>query len=88
MYVFSYKIRAYDFDDHKNYTTCGLGFADSYADAAEQLERQFGKDIVEILSLYLMEESNIIALPEEVVEDYKATDFPDITYIKEIGEEA
>lgn len=85
MYVFSYKVKCEYADDNnkiQRYTSTGLGFADSFKDAAEILEKQYGKEITEILSICLLEDSFVIPLPEEDVEDYKSKDCPDLDYQK------
>lgn len=81
-YTFSYKIRC-DYLDGMTphaYTATGLGFCRDWSEAADLLYQQYGEELTEILSLYLMEGSAIIALPAQVVEDYKNTEFPDVDY--------
>lgn len=90
MYTFSYKIKCCFIDDNdkpQHYIATGLGLANSYTEAAHSLEEQYGDEIIEILSIYLMDTSHIIALPEEVVEDYKLKEFPDIEYQQPIKKE-
>lgn len=90
MYVFSYKLRCdfYENNEHESYIATGLGLADSYTEAMQKLDEQYGDEITEVLSLYLMDSAAVIALPETVVEDYKSKDFPDIEYQQPIGGES
>lgn len=89
MYVFSYKVRCdyYEHNEHESYTATGLGMAEDYVEAMQQLDKQYGDEITEVLSLYLMDSNHVIALPQEVVEDYKSKEFPDIEYQQIIGED-
>lgn len=83
MYVFSYKVKiTYEVEDshYKSFTSTGLGFAENFSDAAAKLESVYGDELDEILSLVLLEPSEVISLPENVVEDYKNQDFPDLNY--------
>lgn len=85
-YIFSYKIRC-DYVEgitSHTYTATGLGFCRDWAEAMDYLYQQYGEELTEVLSLYLMEGAAVIALPENIVEDYKNTEFPDIEYQKNI----
>lgn len=52
----------------KTYTECGLTFADSYADAMTKIEDYYGDEIVIVECLFLMEESPVINISEEVLQ--------------------
>lgn len=88
MYVFSYKLKCdyYNGDIIDSYIATGLGIAEDYVEAMQQLNKQYGDEITEVLSIYLMDSAAVIALPEAAVEDYKSKDFPDIEYQQPLGE--
>lgn len=73
-FPFSYKViwfnYFYDDPNFKCHEDCGMGLADSYADAAKQLENYYGNDLVIIKELMLYEEAPLILLNEEVVRNY------------------
>ena len=52
----------------------GFGFAESFGDAAAQLENYYGPELVSIMRLELFEENSLIMVPEKVIEDYKNAD--------------
>lgn len=85
-YIFTYKIRCDYYDDPHScaYTATGLGFCRSWGDAMDCLEQEYGEEMTEVLSLFLLEGESIIALPEKVVEDYKNTEFPSVAYQENI----
>jgi len=63
-YPFTYKV-TYLNCDYKEITQCGVGFADSFTSAAEMIEDYYKDDLVSIDRIYLMEEGNLIEIPEE-----------------------
>ena len=73
-FPFSYKVIWFDGlykDPNYQYNEeCGMGFAESYADAAKKLENYYGSDLVIIKELMLHEETSLILLSEEVIKNY------------------
>ena len=73
-FPFSYKVIWFDgFYDDPNFKCnedCGMGLADSYADAARQIEDYYGGDLVIIKELMLYEEAPLIRLDEDVIKNY------------------
>ena len=60
---------------NKEYTRqSGFGLAKSFGDAANQLEKYYGPELVSIIRLELFEENSLIMVPEKVIEDYKNAD--------------
>jgi hypothetical protein len=55
----------------------GMGFCDSFAEAANYIEFYYGKELITIKSLTLLEETPLIILPEETVKLYEETDYAD-----------
>lgn len=82
-FPFSYKVIWFDeFSDNPNFKynkDCGMGFADSYTDAARQIEDYYGNDLVTIKELTLYEENSLIILDENVIKKY-ADDKYNITH--------
>ena len=48
----------------------GMGFADSFAQAAGIIENFYGSDLINIQKLELYEESNLILLPQSCIYEY------------------
>ena len=49
----------------------GMGFADSFAQAAGIVENFYGSDLISIQKLELFEESDLILMPQSCIDDYK-----------------
>ena len=49
----------------------GMGFADSFAQAAGIIENFYGSDLISIQKLELFEESNLILMPQACINEYK-----------------
>lgn len=70
-WMFSFSVTVADFDSipatYKRYN--GLGFADSYADAAASLEAAYGNDLIIINHLELAEDygANLVLLPPDTI---------------------
>lgn len=56
-------------DDNSYSRSSGLGFASSYSEAAEILEESYGVELVKIMNLELLEENELVYLPEDVLEN-------------------
>ena len=68
---FTYAVIYYYYDEHikqdKYFREAGIGFTDSYAEAAYMLEEMYGEDLVRIINIFLMESSDLMRLPEEFI---------------------
>lgn len=64
-YPFSYKVTYYDEISEKEKQECGIGFADSFTDAAEIIEDEYKEILISIDRIYLFEESSVIIITEE-----------------------
>ena len=53
----------------------GMGFADSFAQAAGIIENYYGSDLINIQKLELFEESDLILLPQSCINEYKRREF-------------
>ena len=49
----------------------GMGFADSFAQAAGIIENFYGSDLINIQKLELYEESDLILMPQTCINEYK-----------------
>lgn len=49
----------------------GMGFADSFAQAAGIIENFYGSDLISIEKLELFEESDLILMPQSCIDEYK-----------------
>ena len=63
-YPFTYTIQGYNYEDEKYYLESGIGFCESFADAANILDKRYGNELIAVKHLELFEEDNIIALPK------------------------
>lgn len=72
MYPFSFEAIIYDeFTENNDYLlTSGMGFAHSYSDAADKIDKNFGDELIKIKYLELYEESDLLLLPREVIRKY------------------
>lgn len=84
MNIFAYKVLLYHYDEEERQTNysrnCGLLVGDSWAEAANVLEEQFDNELDTILYLTQLDSTHVIGLPEEMVDKYMTTDFPDIDF--------
>ena len=53
----------------------GMGFADSFAQAAGIVENYYGSDLINIQKLELFEESDLILMPQSCIDEYKCREF-------------
>ena len=53
----------------------GMGFADSFAQAAGIIENYYGSDLINIQKLELFEESDLILMPQSCIDEYKRREF-------------
>ena len=80
VYPFGFTVIIYEEYDEKTKTSkyrreSGMGLADSYMTAAQQLDNYYGEDLLAIKHLELFEENNIILLPENIMMGYAKTNF-------------
>lgn len=53
----------------------GMGFADSFSQAAGIIENYYGSDLISIQKLELFEESDLILMPQSCIDEYKRREF-------------
>ena len=53
----------------------GMGFADSFAQAAGIVENYYGSDLINIQKLELFEDSDLILMPQACIDEYKRREF-------------
>lgn len=53
----------------------GMGFADSFSQAAGIIENYYGSDLINIQKLELFEESDLILMPQSCINEYKRREF-------------
>ena len=53
----------------------GMGFADSFAQAAGIIENYYGSELINIQKLELFEESDLILMPQSCIDEYKRREF-------------
>lgn len=53
----------------------GMGFADSFAQAAGIIENYYGSELINIQKLELFEESDLILMPQACINEYKRREF-------------
>ena len=78
-YPFTYTAVIYDeldFDYSPTYKReSGLGLANSFAHAMEQIENYYSEDLVKIINLELFEECSLLIVPEAFAKDFSINDF-------------
>ncbi len=52
----------------------GMGFADSFAQAASIIENYYGSDLINIQKLELFEETDILLMPQAHIDEYRQRD--------------
>ena len=67
-YPFVYTIQGYDYETEKYYLESGVGLCESFADAANILDKRYRSELIAIKLLKLFEEDNVITLPTETFE--------------------
>ena len=80
VYPFGFTVIIHEEYDDKTHTSTyrresGMGLADSYMTAVQQLDNYYGEDLISIKHLELFSEDNLILLPEDVMRGYAKTDF-------------
>ena len=67
-YAFCYKVKFYNIVDEKEES--GLLIANSFVNAVSQIEGYYEDDLLAIISLEIGQETDLIALPEEICRNY------------------
>lgn len=75
-YPFTFAVVVYHGYDKETNTSSyhrqqGMGFADSFAQAAGIVENYYGSDLISIQKLELFEESDLILMPQSCIDEYK-----------------
>ena len=69
-YPFRYKVQFYDeAASNKVRTECGVSLCTNYADAAGVIEGYYGNTLIAILHIELYEDSPVILLPEDILDE-------------------
>ena len=63
----------------------GMGFADSFAQAAGIIENYYGSDLISIQKLELFEDSDLILMPQSCIDEYKRREFAAEAYGTDIS---
>ena len=63
-YPFAYTVQGYNYDEKHFYLENGIGICESFADAANILEKHFGDELNAIKHLELYEDNTVITLPK------------------------
>lgn len=87
-YPFVYS--AINYSEGEYYRSSGLGFCESFSDAAEQIEKMCGDELVKIDWLELLEPSETLELPIGMLKQIVHEDFGESVYYScdEEGEKA
>ena len=80
MSPFTFSVVVYHGHDKETNTSTyhrqqGMGFADSFAQAAGIIENYYGSDLINIQKLELFEESDVILMPQACINEYKRREF-------------
>lgn len=81
IYPFSFEAVCFDSVESEGsvpsyYLLSGMGFAPSYADAADKIDKYCGNDLMKIKHLELYEEDTLLLLPQEVIAKYANDEYP------------
>ena len=63
-YPFAYTVQGYDYDEEHYYLENGIGLCESFADAADILEKCYGNKLIAIKHIELYEDNTVITLPK------------------------
>lgn len=63
-YPFAYTVQGYNYEEEQYYLENGISICESFADAADILEKHFGNELIAIKHLELYEDSTVITLPK------------------------
>lgn len=68
--IFSYYVKVFDDFELKEVETRGIVFAENYGDAANKIEKYFGKDINKVI-IEVIAGSNVVICSEEAINSIK-----------------
>lgn len=85
-YPFYFKVLTYDYEEHKYFTSAGLGLCSSWGDACDQIDKEFGEELASIEHLELFDNDNLIFLPEDYCEKFANAEYPHIDFSVETDE--
>lgn len=79
-YPFTFAVVVYHGYDKETNTSSyhrqqGMGFADSFSQAAGIIENYYGSELINIQKLELFEESDLILMPQACIDEYKRREF-------------
>lgn len=77
MYPFTYSVIVCNPKDNTYYKDCGMGLAESFTNAAAQIERVYGDDLVSIDRIFLCESCDLIPLPKHICDAFERGEFDD-----------
>ena len=63
-YPFTYTVQGYDYDEKHYYLENGISICESFADAANILEKRYGNELIAVKHLELYEDDTVIILPK------------------------
>ena len=63
-YPFTYTVQGYNYDEKHYYLENGIGICESFANAADILEKRYGNELIAIKHLELYEDDTVITLPK------------------------
>lgn len=65
-YPFTYTVQGYDYNDTEEYyLESGIGLCESFADAADILEKRYRNELIAIKHIELYEDNTVITLPKD-----------------------
>lgn len=77
-YPFAYTVLLSEEDEKNKYKKeSGLGICSSFTHAMELIENYYSVDLIAVKDLELFEESPVMPMPHEFVQNYKNTVFAD-----------
>ena len=83
MYPFLYKVNYWDELKDTYPKVCGVTFAENYAEAMKNIESYYSDAITEIESLFCLEESAILEIPQETYKTLKKDNYSDFSFYEE-----
>ena len=73
--VVVYRGHNHDTGESSYHRQQGMGFADSFAQAAGIVENYYGSNLISIQKLELFEDSDLILMPQTCINEYKRREF-------------
>lgn len=82
-YPFLYKVNYFDEFNTTYPKVCGITFAEDYTQAMKNIESWYGDTIVEIESLFCLEDSTILEIPQTTYNILKKDDSKDFAFYED-----